>query len=333
MGWQDLLAPEEGETRLLPWLGGKEVHSLDQTWNLKGKRPAEFGWYNFELEGRKARLSSKDPQMPSLDFEDAPMLTGYLCGDRFISDEAAVVPDPDKLIEQTEPVYCVEPGLDRFTRAKVLRDRSGRLLFWEVQWPRGPEMAVQVAYQDREESVTEIPEVTPALDLAFRWESRQRTLAEERARELERLRREEEERLEREEKRQQLMKTLGTGEGRRDLAKYDFEAAARAALAISGAELLDCRESYNKGEMVVQYRYRHRRLECTCDRYSLRIIDAGVCLDNHRGTKGDTFFTLESLPAVIQEAMNLGRLVVWRHAPGDPGGRGGYDDYDDDEDW
>lgn len=328
MGWQDLLAPAEGETRLLPWVGGKEVHSLDRTWTLKGKRPKEFGWYHFELEGRKARLRDGEPQMASLDWEGAPMITGYLCGDRFISDDAAVVPDPDQLVGQTESVYCVEPGLERFTRAKVFRDRSGRLVFWEQLWPRGPEMAVQAAFQDRQESVLNIPEVTPALDLAFRWESQQRIRAEERARELERLRLEEEARQEREAKLKEAMESLGTGAGRRNLAQYDFEAAARAALAISGAELLDTRESYNRGEMVVQYRYKHRRLECTCDR-NLRIIDAGVCLDDHHGTKGDTFFTLESLPAVIQEAMNLGKLVVWRHAPGDPGGR--Y--HDEDEDW
>ena len=63
-----------------------------------------------------------------------------------------------------------------------------------------------------------------------------------------------------------------------------------------------------------------------------RLLDAGVCLDNHRGTKGDTFFTLESLPAVIGEAIRGNKLVVWRHVPGD----GGYNDDDEDDegdDW
>jgi hypothetical protein len=68
---------------------------------------------------------------------------------------------------------------------------------------------------------------------------------------------------------------------------------------------------------------------------TLWVIDAGVCLDDHRGTKGDTLFSLEALPGVIAEAMDRHKLVVWRHVPGDvvP-----YDDVhnnedDDDDRW
>jgi hypothetical protein len=52
----------------------------------------------------------------------------------------------------------------------------------------------------------------------------------------------------------------------------------------------------------------------------LRIIDSGICLTAHyddpefeAGTKGDGFFTLESLPSVIREAQRDGKLVVYRH--------------------
>jgi hypothetical protein len=338
MGWQDLLAPTGPEEVTLPWAGGKKVHSLDRTWALKGRQPPEHGWYTFTVDGgRTARLKDREPLPAEPDFS-TKTLRGYVVGDRFIQDGAAVDPDPTKLIQQTEQVYCVEPGLERFTRAKVFRDREGRLIYLVQEWPEGPEIEVLEAYQDRKDSVTGITGVTPALDLAFRWISWGRERAEEARREAERLAEEERQRIaaeearaaaeaERAERLQQALRDAGTGAGRRNLARYDFEAAARAALALSGAELLDCRESAARGEMVVQYRYRHRRLECTCDRYSMRIIDAGVCLDDHRGTKGDTFFTLESLPTVIGEAMDTGQLVVWRHAPGDPGNR-----YDD-EDW
>jgi hypothetical protein len=330
MSWRDLLAPAGDDIRVLPWAGGRRVHDQERSWVIKGRLPPEHGWYSFQITGgRAARLKSREPEPTDPDFS-SKTLRGYVVGDRFIADDARVDPDPVKLIEQTDLVYCVELGLDRFTRAKVFRDREGRVVYLQQEWPEGPELDVLEAYQDRKDSVTHLKGVTPALDLAFRWISWGREQAEERAVEAERLRLVELERLEAANLLEQAMRDAGTGPGRRALAARDFGAAARAALALSGAELLDHRQSARANEMVVQYRFRHRRLECVCDKLTLRIIDAGVCLDDHRGTKGDTYFTLESLPPVIGEAMDLGKLVVWRHAPGDDA----YDDDEnDDDDW
>ena len=67
--------------------------------------------------------------------------------------------------------------------------------------------------------------------------------------------------------------------------------------------------------MVVQYRFRQQRLECVVERHTLRVVDAGVCLEDHdTGEKGDRELTLESLPPVVGQAIDEGRLVVWRHA-------------------
>jgi hypothetical protein len=117
------------------------------------------------------------------------------------------------------------------------------------------------------------------------------------------------------------------------MAKLDFGEAARAALAIGGAELLDWRDSRSVGEAVVQFRFQHRRFECVCQKDTLRIVDAGICLtDHYTGVRGDTRFTLESLPPVIQQAVREGKLVVFRHVDGDD--NRGYDDENDrDEDW
>jgi len=52
--------------------------------------------------------------------EGQKKLKGYLVGDRFISDAVRVDPDPARLIDQTIPVYCVEPGLERFARGGEL---------------------------------------------------------------------------------------------------------------------------------------------------------------------------------------------------------------------
>ena len=332
MGWQDLLA--SGGDRILPWMGGRQVHSPDRTWNIHGRLPKEHGWYTFKTTAaRDCTLMGPADRDPA--FSDKQrVLRGFLVGDRLIPDAARVDPDPAKLIDQTEEVYCVDLGLDRFQRASVVRERQGRLVFMQLEWPEGPEIEVLAAYQDRKDSVTAIKGVTPALDLAFRWISYQRAAAEARAIEIERLRLLEEAKLAEAERIQKLMKATGTAEGRRALATQDFNAAAKAALRISGAELLDVIATHIKNQVRVQYRFRERRLECVVDKTTLGVIDAGVCLDDHRGTKGDTWFTLESLPGVIGEAMDRRKLVVWRHVPGDREWQGVVNDrhWDDDDD-
>ena len=324
MTWQDLLVPDRGEERVLPWVGGPKVHGRDRTWRIRGRLPAEQGWYTFKVGGgRKATLVG--PSDPDPEFEEGQtLLQGYLAGDRLIPDDARVDPDPAKLFDQTVPVHLVELGLDRFTRAVVAQTRDGNV-YVRQEFPEGPEFEVLAAYQDRLDSVDHIKNVTPALDLAFRWESYQRLQAEEHQRELERLRAEEAERLEAQEQLRQALRDSGTGAGRRALAARDFDAAARASLVISGAELLDTRQGRVRNEMIVQYRFRTRRLECVVERDTLRIIDAGVCL-GHGAHKGDRFFTLESLPGVIGEAMDRHILHVYRHIHGD-------DPHHDEDDW
>jgi hypothetical protein len=303
-------------------LGGRQIHGKSRTWTIKGRLPEEYGWFTFDTSGgRKAKLKGE----ADLDLEYADgqkTLRGILVGDRIILDDARVDPDPAKLIEQTEPVFCVERGLDRFTRATVVRDKEGRLIYMQMEFPEGPEAEVLAAYQDRKDSVDDIEGVSPPLDLAFRWISYQRAAHEARLAELARLQAEEEAKMAEEERQRRLMKQVGTAEGRRALAMQDFDAAAKVALAVGGAEFLDSQDGYNKGEKVVQYRFRNRRLECVCNAKTLRIIDAGVCLDNHQGdadSKSDTLFSLETLPTVIDEVMDMGRLVVWRNVAGDPG--------------
>jgi hypothetical protein len=325
MGWQDLLSSADDE-RTLPWTGGKQVHDRERTWTIQGKLPVEHGWNVFRISGgRKAEL--KGPADPDPDFTTGhKVVKGYLVGDRIIPDDARVDPDPAKLIDQTFPVFLVELGLERFARASVAQTRSG-LVYIAQEFPQGSETEVQMAYQDRKDSVAHVAGVTPALDLAFRWVSYQRLAAEEREREMERIRVEEERKQVEAERLKQAMKDAGTGAGRRALAQRDFSAAAKAALKLTGAELLDARQSYNKREMVVQYRFQNRRLECVVDKDTLRVVDSGICLqDHHTGVKGDTRFTLESLPTVVGEAIRTGKLVVYRHVDGD---RGYDDDWDD----
>ncbi len=97
------------------------------------------------------------------------------------------------------------------------------------------------------------------------------------------------------------------------MALENFAEGAKAALSVGGAEYLDHRSRGN-GEWVVKYRLEGQRFECICDT-SLRIVDAGICLTDHdTRERGDDYFTLESLPAVILEAIAEDKLVVLRHA-------------------
>ena len=322
MGWRDLL--NSGTERVLPWFGFRRVLDSARSWTLPGALPPEHGWFRFSMTGaRGAKLVS--PELQPLDpvwADPKCIIKGYLVGDRFIYDTArAYDPDPTKLISQTVPVFCVEPGLERFARVAVVLNREGHLVYLNQEFPLGPEAEVIKAYQDHAKSLNKVANVTPALELAFRFVSYERTAQEERRYKMRLLREEEEKKRTERERLEKLMKDSGTAVGRRAIATKDFETAAREALRVSGAELLDTRRSANKGEMVVQYRFEKRRFECVVEKATLRVVDAGVCLTDHRTEeKGDRYFTLESLPGVIAEAMRLQKLVVWRHVDRDDDG-------------
>ena len=318
MGWKDLLQPATEETLVSPWVGGRSLRLSERTWTIDGRLPPEHGWSTFLLNGRRAKfISLTEPETDKLQYR----ICGYLVGDRFVADDVRVDPDPMKIIGYSEQIHLVEQGLDRFVRVASGRMfEGGPLVFQGQEMPLGPEEDVLKAYLDQTQNVNNIKNVSPALDAAFRMESWRRAEAERRRIELDRLRREEAERLAREERRRQLVEQLGDGSGRRAMAQVDFGQAARAALTVGGAEYLDHRRAYRGGEMTVRFRLNRRRFECTCDERTLRIIDAGICLTAEydqdgfdQGTRGDTFFTLESLPGVITQAVREGNLVVFRH--------------------
>lgn len=319
--WTQLLAtPDQAAT--LPWFGGRTLRGQGRTWRLEGKLPQEHGWHTFKIDGsRKATWSGE--AFPDLDaFEGQRAVSGYLVGDRLIPEAAAVETNPAAFFARSTPLHLVEPGLERFSRVRAVHYEGVDWIFERLEFPLGPELAVLDRFMDRATTLGDVPGVPPALELAFRWESWQRDEAERRAARiqarLEAEARAQAERLEAEARREHLRKVFadtGTGEDRRKMARRDFAGAARAALAVSGAELLDHRNAPNKGEVVVRFRFRKRRFECVVERASLRVVDSGICLINHAtGEKGDTYFTLESLPVVINQAMQENRLVVFRNA-------------------
>lgn len=314
MGWRDLLQ-KENDRVILPWTGGRSLCLNGQVWNIDCKLPQEHNWYSFNISGRK--ITKYEESIPNTDIL-TKTITGYLVGNRLVPDNVNIDPDPKKLVNFSEQVFLIEDGLDRFVRISAGRTcDDGPLIFKQQEMPLGPEDEVLQVFLENSTDIYQcrnIKGVVPALDAAFRLELFQRIETERRRQELERIRREEEEKRIREERRQALINNLGNAATRRELARIDFGEAAKAALAVGNAQYLDHRRAPRRGEMIVRFRLNQRRFECVCDEHTLRIIDAGICLTSHEdGEKGDTYFTLESLPGVILEAIRRNVLVVFRH--------------------
>lgn len=311
MSWRSLLQPA-CEVITAPWIGGRTIQTFNgRSWRIEGNLPAEHGWYVFDVSARKAVNPRKAMDPVTLNESQ----TGYLVGDRFVTDSVRPELDPSKLARNFERVHLIEEGLERFSRVRVGRFHQGGPLLYEGQeMPFGPEMEVLDTFLDEGESVDHVANVPPALDAAFRFETWRRKEAQKRREEEDKRRQEKAERLAKEQRRQEMAERLGDGAGRREMAPVDFAAAARAALAIGGATYLDHRVIYRDHEMAVTFRMDGSRYQCTCDVNTLRVIDAGVCLtDECSGERGDSYFTLESLPGVIRQAIKENVLVVFRH--------------------
>lgn len=313
MSWRDLLSPGP-QTFRAPWLGGRELHWAGRHWRIRGHYPHLHGWYTFASSGdRHVQLQGRGEAEPDLEATTGLRChSGYLVEDRLVPDTARVVPDPAALLAQTRRVRLVPRGLERFARARCGWHPGWppeQVLFLQPLFPLGPEPAVQAAYEDRLDSLNHVAGVAPALDLAFRWQSLQRAREEAWRAEQARLQALEEARLEQEARHLEALRQAGTALGRRALAVTDFNAAARHALAISGARFLDARE-VARGEMEVRYELEGERFGCIVNRRTLQVIQAGICLtDEYTGERGDTRFTLESLPPVVLMVMRSHRLV------------------------
>ena len=309
MSWRDLLQSPE-ETLVLPYLRawGTTAKRGPRSWMLS-RPPREDGWYTFKIEGRRASVVG-----PSESHSSSPISTykGFLVGDRIVLDTSP---------KQPLKVHLLEDGLERFCRIEVGRYyENGPIFYLGQDMPCGVEDAVNSAYLDGEVTLTQVKGVPASLHTAFLLEVNRKLEIERRRIEAEARQREIEAQLAREEVARELARQGGSATSRRELAQIDFDAAAKSALAVSGAELIEVRRSNRPDEMIVRFRWLGRRFECVCHRTTLQIIDSGICLTAEygqdewvQGTKGDQFFTLESLPGVIKEASDLDKLVVFRH--------------------
>ena len=100
----------------------------------------------------------------------------------------------------------------------------------------------------------------------------------------------------------------GVTTGERQRAEAEVGAWAERALAKAGARMISHRR-LGGGLMEVVYAFMGERFVTVVEGATLRVRDAGVCLDGE-----DARVTLESLPSVLKEAIDTGSLVITRHA-------------------
>lgn len=300
MGWADLLSSST-DSLTLPWVGQNKLYGDGRTLQLKGKRPPEYGWHEFSVDGGRSAHWLREAE-PDFSIGDSHQnLYGYLVGNRLITKGVLTDRPPAEILGWFPEVFLAENGLDRFAHVRVMWYEKRVYVFLGEDFGLGPEEDVRRAFEDRED-ISSIPGVSPALDLAYRLESFLRDEADKQRLEAEARR-----------KREELQRAIGTGDGRRALAKIDYRAAVEAAFKVSGAELLDLRPGRIKTEYIINFRFMNQRFQCVADD-RLQIVDSGICLVDHRtDIRGDTWFTLESLPAVIKDAIRLGKLVRFRH--------------------
>lgn len=99
---------------------------------------------------------------------------------------------------------------------------------------------------------------------------------------------------------------VGVEVDRRNLRGQERRAAE--ALQAAGARLETLRRLADD-QLEVVFRYEGERFISIVDGATLQVIDSGICLGH---PPRDDLVTLESLPGVIQEAMDTGRLVILR---------------------
>jgi hypothetical protein len=308
----------------LPWLGGDHVEGPGgRRWRLLRRPPAE-GWYHFTVARRGAEWTG--PSEPT-DTSGLEVVRGWLCDGLLVQEGARV--EPVHLLPGDEP--------PRFSPILARRWHSRELLFDCLEFETEAEGLVRLALAEGR-GLTELKAVAAPLRAAFGFalvEAAARRLGlrasphEIRARvaevaaggpdaavavlealETERDaarralaeldRRHREARLETELEGQRLDRTASRG----DTIEIEIE----IALSSAGAQLESSRRLAGDRVEVV-FRFMGQRFVSVADARTLQIVDAGICLGH---PPRDELLTLDSLPGVIQEAIETDQLVILR---------------------
>jgi hypothetical protein len=296
-------------TAVLPYVGGPFVEAGDR--RLRLAAPARPGWWRFEVRGRHARaLEPADPpDLSGLPAVRGYAVAGYLAGPGGVAWRLALGP-PD------EPLP--------FAPLVARRWPDGALLFDVEDFESGVEDQVRSAYAQRR-PLRAIAGVPAALRAAYGYAVLLRTAGElgipvrpaeartrlaeladggdEAARRLltaARTHREAEA-----DRRPHWQVARDAAQARRaTVSQQRAEERAAAALQAARAVLLGTRWLAG-GLLEVRYDFAGEVFVSTVDGQTLQVVDAGFCLAG-----ADRQLTLESLPAVIHEAVHTGQLYI-----------------------
>jgi hypothetical protein len=316
----------KSETLVLPYLGGPNVFSESRRLRVTHEVPP--GWWRFEVRGRNA--SATEPAEPP-DCSHLPLVRGHFVrGFLFPSGQRT---------ERVELLPAEE--LAAFALVKTRRWPTGVLLFDAVDFETDAEESARRALEERR-TLADQKAVPASLRAAFGYavvaECSRRlgisaspaevrlelasvaeagaAAAEEILHRLDAERRMEALRVEG--RRAALLGMLsalpapprGARRGYRRYDPADPESAqerAAQALSAAGAELSATRR-LDERMLEVTFRFMGERFVTIVDVATFKVLDAGICLSGH-----DELVTLDSLPAVIREAINTDQLNITRH--------------------
>lgn len=316
--WRKLIGKRESV--VMPYFGGARVRSKDREVAL-AERPDKPGWYRFEIEGRKAK--PMEPAEPSLD--GLPKVRGCLAFESLFA--ASAPPEYVMLMPEDEPPL--------FGSCTAHRWYSGELVFGEMDFEGEAGEIARSAFTARK-GLDDEKGIPATLRAAFAWATVRRASQEKRIpcspREVwahasevasgghiaaEAL-------LDRLDELRRGKRIVVAGQAihiREVVARATLPAAtmgnaaerADAVLTAAGARLTAARRIAHGEQLEVHFEFGGERFVSLVRAVSLQVIDAGICLvDHHDGHRGDDELTLDSLPAAIREAMNLGVLVITR---------------------
>ncbi len=318
------------ERVVAPWLGGGHVFVRDRRLRVDEPRPDSQGFFRFEVRGRNARvLEAADPE----GLDDCPKARGHIVHDWLVHPDGV---ERLRLMSEEEPAAL--------SVARARRWWSGDYLFESLDFDGDAEEEARLRLEKREplRDVKGVPAtLRTAFGLAFAIDvAREHTIplsireaapyavevaergldaATPLAERIERDRREAEERALQEaiqrQDRARVRELLadaearGPARGRRHGRAPTLEnAAARAFEALDGADarMLGSRR-LSDGTMEVRFELLGERFISVVDAITLHVYDSGICLAG-----ADEMVTLDSLPGVIREAIDTGRLVITR---------------------